>query len=48
MLLAAFSGGRSFALRVILGLIFVALAAWADALSLISRCAEITLSRSLR
>ena len=38
MLLAGFSGGRSFALRVIPGLIFVALAAWAGALNaLISR-----------
>ena len=37
MLLAGFSGGRSFALRVIPGLIFVALAAWAGALTLISR-----------
>jgi uncharacterized membrane protein (DUF4010 family) len=34
MLLAGFSGGRSFALRVIPGLIFVALAAWAGALTL--------------
>jgi uncharacterized membrane protein (DUF4010 family) len=29
-LLAGFSGGRSFALRVIPGLIFVALAAWLE------------------
>ena len=34
MLLAGFSGGRSFALRVIPGLIFVALAAWTGALML--------------
>jgi uncharacterized membrane protein (DUF4010 family) len=34
MLLAGFSGGRSFALRVIPGLIVVALAAWAGALTL--------------
>jgi uncharacterized membrane protein (DUF4010 family) len=34
MVLAGFSGGRSFALRVIPGLILVALAAWAGALNL--------------
>ena len=34
MFLAGFSGGRSFALRVIPGLILVALAAWAGALNL--------------
>ena len=34
MFLASFSGGRSFALRVIPGLILVALAAWAGALNL--------------
>ena len=36
MFLAGTSGGRSFALRVIPGLIFVALAAWAGALSILA------------
>ena len=35
ILLASFSGGRSFALRVIPGLIFVVLAAWAGALNIL-------------